>query len=386
MKNRTIAFLTAGRSDFGRYRPVLAEISKMDHLTLRILVTGGHYSPAFGHTVDEIEESGYPWERGLEMTLDADTPGAVGKSIGIGALSLSQAFSFERPDLLVVLGDRYEMLAGVSAALGFNIPVAHMHGGAVTEGAIDELVRHALTKMSHIHFAACEEYGQRILQLGEEPWRVHITGAPILDGLKDQAQTPLQDISERLEIDISKPTILVCFHPVTIESDRNESQIASLLNALDQVEEQIIITYPNVDHGRAIIISALESFAKANPERIRVLKNAGTKLYTSILANVQALVGNSSSGIVEAATFETPVVNIGTRQDGKIKPKNVIDCDYESHAILDAIRKAKAPEFRRGLIGMENPYGDGKSGPRIAKILDTIEINDKLLRKKFVDL
>lgn len=385
MSNRTIAILTAGRSDFGRYRPVLSEISGKDHLKLRLLVTGGHYSPSFGHTIDEIEESGFTWEPGLEMTLDADTPGAVGKSIGIGALSLSQAFSYERPDLLVILGDRYEMLAGACAAIGFNIPIAHMHGGAVTEGAIDELVRHALTKMSHIHFAACEEYGKRILQMGEEPWRVHITGAPILDGLKKQAQMSLEKISERLDIDLQKPPILVCFHPVTVESGQSGSHIANLLNALDQIDEQIIITYPNVDHGRAIIISALESFAKANPERIQILKNAGTKLYTSILANAQVLVGNSSSGIVEAATFETPVVNIGTRQHGKVKPNNVIDCDYESSAILDAINKAKEPVFRRNLIGMKNPYGDGKSGPRIAKILETILIDDKLLRKKFVD-
>jgi len=382
---RQIAVLTVGRSDFGRYRPVLRALQKDSSVRLRLLVSGAHYAPAFGETWREVAESGFAFEAGLEMTLAADTPAAVGKAIGNGAIALSQAFAINRPDLLVLLGDRYEMLAGATAALGFNLPVVHLHGGAVTEGAIDELVRHALTKLSHFHLVSTEEYAARVRQMGEEDWRVVVTGAPGLDELPMLAEMNRAALEERLGLDLSAGFLLVSFHPVTLEAARISEQIHSVIEALETVPLPIVLTYPNADPGSREIIAALEAFAASRPSRVRILANAGTTLYASLMAHASAMLGNSSSGLVEAPSFRLPVVNIGTRQDGKIRAANVIDCRDDGASIAAALRCALGPNFRSSLGTLVNPYGDGRAGPRIAALLSRLPLDDRLLRKKFVD-
>lgn len=382
---RQIAVLTVGRSDFGRYRPILRTLQNDPSVRLRLLVSGAHFAPAFGETWHEIVESGFSFEPGLEMTLAADTPAAVGKSIGAGTAALAQAFAQDRPDLLVLLGDRYEMLAGANAALGFNLPVAHLHGGAVTEGAIDELVRHALTKMSHYHLVSTEEYAARVRQMGEEDWRVHVTGAPGLDELSSHASLDRDAIAARLNLDLRPGFLLVSYHPVTVEPGQASAQMAALLRVLADQALPVVLTYPNADPGSRDIINAIEMFAAAHPERVRAVHNAGTTLYTSLMAHAAAMVGNSSSGLVEAPTFRLPTINIGTRQDGKIKAANVIDCGYDGPAIKAALDQALSPGFRASLADLVNPYGDGRAGPRIAAILSGLTLDSRLLRKKFVD-
>jgi GDP/UDP-N,N'-diacetylbacillosamine 2-epimerase (hydrolysing) len=385
LKKRKIAVLTVARSDFGRYLPVLRALRDDDTVDLQILPSGNHFDPKFGSTIDEINNSGFEWVQGLEIHQASDSPETIGHSIAIGTEKLATYFARETPDLLVVLGDRFEMLAGVNAALGFNLPVAHIHGGAVTEGAIDELVRHALTKMSHLHCVSIEEYAQRLKNMGEESWRVHVTGAPGLDDLADLVNMNRQELSTELNLDDKKPLLLACFHPVTVEYNNTKTQISSLLSALTESGHQIIFTYPNTDRGSSIIIEAIEGFAKNYGHGICVLKNAGTKLFTNILANVDAMIGNSSSAIVEAPSFKLPAINIGIRQEGKLKAKNIIECGYGTGEISAAITQAMSHKFRINLADLTNPYGDGHSGPRIAKILVETELGPNLLRKKFVD-
>lgn len=383
--SREIAILTVGRSDYGRYRSIVRGLKKNPSIRLRLLPTGGHLSPRFGHTVDEITRDGYPWERGLDILLDTESSSGVGKAIGLGCIALSQSFATSRPDLVVVLGDRYEMLCGAAAALGFNIPVVHIHGGAVTEGAIDELIRHALTKMSHLHLVSCELYAQRVRQMGEEDWRVITVGAPGLDELDELATMPIAAASDAVGLDLTKPTLLVTYHPVTLEIDRVRSQAVNLIEALRNAGHQMVVTYPNADPGALAIISSFEEFARTDEKRVRIFKNMMTGLYVNLMKHCAALVGNSSSGIVEAASFGRPVVNVGTRQDGKLHPSNVITVGYAVEEITAGIQKALSPAFRRSIQRIKNPYGDGRAGSRIAKILETIPIDEKLLRKKFVD-
>lgn len=378
--------VTVGRSDFGIYESVLEGLKADLAFDLRLMVTGAHFAPAFGRTVTDIEEMGFDYERGLEMLLASDSPQGVGKSIGLGIISFAQAFATERPDLLLVLGDRFEMLCAPVAAMSYNIPVAHIHGGAVTEGAIDELVRHAITKMSHLHFVSCQKYADRVIQMGEEPWRVFNVGAPGLDCILARKTLSNDELSARVGLDMNKETLLVTYHPVTLEVQDVGPQVDALLVALEPTEYQVVLTYPNADVGHAIIIDRFRQFAEAHPNRVRLLKNAGTEVYLGLMATVSVMVGNSSSGIVEAPSFELPVVNIGTRQKGKVRAANVIDVGYTMEEITAGIRVATSAEFREGLRGLQKPYGDGHAGERIVEILRTIPIDARLIHKRFVDL
>lgn len=384
MSRREIAVLTVGRSDFTRYRPVLRALRVAPDVTLRLLVSGNHFSPTFGETWRDIAASGFTFEAGLEMTLAGDTEAAVGKAISLGTAALAQAFAARRPDLLVVLGDRYEMLCGPLAALGFMIPVAHLHGGAVTEGAIDEQVRHALTKMSHLHLTAIDSYAARIRQMGEEAWRVHVVGVPALDDILDAATLTREEASAAVGLDLTQPTLLVSFHPTTLEVDRIEAQTRELIAALQACGLQAVITYPNADRGHAVIVAAIEALA-AGDGRFRLVRNAGNALYGSLMRYCRAIVGNSSSGLVEAGSFRLPAVNIGRRQEGKLKPPHVIDCPHHAEAIAAALARALSDEFRAGIASMCNPYGDGTAGPRAARVLIETPLDRRLLVKKFVD-
>ncbi|MCC6658329.1 MAG: UDP-N-acetylglucosamine 2-epimerase (hydrolyzing) [Rhodocyclaceae bacterium] len=383
---RSIAVATVGRSDFGLYEPLLERIAADPALELRLMVSGAHFDPRFGPTMREIEAAGYACEPGLAMHPETDDAAGVAEALGRGVQAFARAFSARRPDLLVLLGDRSEMLAPALAALPFNIPQTHLYGGKVTEGAIDERVRHALTKMSHLHFVSCQPYAERVLQMGEEPWRVFNVGLARLDRIHSHPRSTREALCRELDLDPAQPCLLVTFHPVTLEPAAQDDQVAALLQALDNSGFTVVATYPNADAGSARIVAALEAFASRQPTRVRLLRNAGSRLYVDLMAHAAAMVGNSSSGISEAPSFELPVVNIGTRQDGAIKAANVIDVGYAAEDILSGIRRATDGAFRAGLRGLCNPYGAGNASERIAATLRDIPLDERLLRKKFVDL
>lgn len=384
-ERRSIAVVTVGRSDFGLYEPLLECIAAEPALELRLMVSGAHFDPRFGPTVREIDAAGYAYEPGLAMHAESDDAAGVARALGQGVQAFARAFETRRPDLLVLLGDRAEMLAPALAALPFNIPQAHLYGGKVTEGAIDERVRHALTKMSHLHFVSCQAYAERVLQMGEEPWRVFNYGSPGLDRLQGRPRASREALCEEVGLDPAQPFLLVTFHPVTLEPGEQDSQVAALLRALEQSGLAVVATYPNADTGGLRIAAALEAFAQTHPRRVRLLRNAGSRLYADLMTHAVAMVGNSSSGIGEAPSFELPVVNIGSRQDGAIKAANVIDVGYSAEDIRAGIRRAIDSAFRAGLRGLRNPYGDGNASARIAATLRDIPLDDRLLRKKFVD-
>lgn len=386
MHRRSIGILTVARSDFGRYLPILHALKEYPYVDVSLLVTGSHLSPAFGNTHLEIESEGFQWTEGLEMSLSSDSQASVGKSIGLGVISIAQELCNKKLDLLVVLGDRFEMLTGVCAALGFNLPVVHIHGGAVTEGALDELVRHGITKMSHLHLVSTDLYAKRLMQMGEEPWRVHNVGAPGLDNLVSQATLSKKELSRQVKLDLSTGYILLSLHPTTLELHLLPSQIHSLFSSLAYFNLPVVMTYPNSDPGHQLIIDAIEDFKMKSSSPCVALKNAGSFLFANLISNASVMVGNSSSGIVEAASFCTPTVNIGSRQTGKIHPANVLNTIFDSDQIVDSIHRALSTDFCSSISGLINPYGDGKSGRRIAKILATVDINERLLRKKFIDL
>jgi UDP-N-acetylglucosamine 2-epimerase (non-hydrolysing)/GDP/UDP-N,N'-diacetylbacillosamine 2-epimerase (hydrolysing) len=382
---REIGVVTVARSDFGIYLPLLRAIRAHSDLRLRILVSGMHLAPEFGLTVQEVEKAGFEVFERVESLVSSDTPAAVAKSIGLGVLGFAQVFSRYRPDILVLLGDRFDMLPAALAALPFRIPIAHLHGGELTEGVMDEEIRHSISKMSHLHFVAAEPYARRLRQLGEEDWRILVSGSPALDSIRLAELMSPEEVSTQFGIDAKSPALLVTYHPVTLESEDTERGTMNLLDALSKLGLPCLFTYPNADtHGR-IIIERIEKFCMEHPKS-RVVKTAGQRGYYSLMKTVSAMAGNSSSGIIEAASFELPVVNIGNRQKGRIQARNVINCGYQQDEISEAIRKALDPAFRAGLRGLVNPYGDGHAVERIVKRLAEVELGKGLLVKRFADL
>lgn len=382
---RTIGVVTVARSDYGPYRPVLRRIQSDTELELLLIVAGMHLSPQFGMTVNAIEDDGFSVDERVEMLLSSDSPEGVAKSMGLGTVGFAQVYARNRPDILLMLGDRYEMLAAAAAALPFKIPVAHIHGGESTEGAIDESIRHSITKMAHLHFASTEAYARRIVQMGEEPWRVIVSGAPALDNICQIEVMSRADLEAKYDLDLAVPPLLVTFHPVTLEYEETEAQMAELLFALQASETPIVFTHPNADTGYHTIVGLAEDFVRRVPDA-NMIVNMGTVGYFSLLAQVSAMVGNSSSGIVEAASFKLPVVNVGSRQAGRIRPRNVVDVECGRHAIGEGIRQATSPEFRDSLVDLVNPYGDGHAAKRIVERLRTVSLDSRLIVKRFHDM
>ncbi len=379
---KKIGVVTVARSDSGIYLPVMRAIQASSELQLQLIVAATHLSPEFGNTYRDIEERGFHIDERIEMTMSSDSPEGVAKSTGLGIISFAQMYSRARPDVLMILGDRFEMLAATTAALPFAIPVAHLHGGELSEGAIDDAMRHAITKMSHLHFATTEAYKNRVIQLGEEPWRVTHCGAPGLDNVHTIEPWSKAELEERLQLDLGQPTLLVTLHPVTLEYQDTEHHVATLLAALEEVGMQVVFTYPNSDtHGRTII-DAIETFVDKHTWA-RAVVNFGPNGYFGMLRHCAAMVGNSSSGIIESATFELPVVNIGNRQRGRIHSFNVVDVEYDRVTLVNAIRKVARDDFRATLRGMKNPYGDGHAAAKIVQVLERTEINNRLLLKRF---
>jgi UDP-hydrolysing UDP-N-acetyl-D-glucosamine 2-epimerase len=381
---RKIAIITGARSDYGILVPLLREIQSDPDLRLLLFVSGMHLSPEFGLTVEQIESDGFTADQRVEMLLSSDTPEGIAKSIGLGVIGFAQAYAQAKPDIIVVLGDRFEMYAAAVAALPFKIPVAHIHGGELTEGAIDDALRHSMTKLSHLHFVGTEEYGRRVAQLGEEAWRITVSGAPGIDNVRLTRLLDAGELEARFGVRVEPPVLLVTFHPATLEYEQVGWQTGELLAALEASGMRVVFTLPNADTGGRAVRQMIEGFIRTHPQAVMV-ENLGTQGYFSMMALAAAMVGNSSSGIVEAASFRLPVVNIGIRQRGRIRSPNVIDTGAGRDEVLAGIRKATADTFRAGLKGVVNPYGDGHSAERIVRVLKETDIDDRLLTKRFAD-
>ena len=377
--------VTAARSDYGHLGPVLAEVRAAPDLELRLFVAGSHLARRFGETVRLVEADGWPIAARVDMGLESDASQAIARAIGVGVAGFADALARERPDLLVVPGDRFEMLAAAVAALPMLVPVAHLHGGEVTEGVIDEQIRHAITKLAHLHFPAAPAYASRLRQLGEEPWRIHCCGAPGLDRFRTTRFLSRDALGARLGLPLRRPTLLVTLHPVTLEVDDTAVHVDEALAALGGVDADLVVTYPGADAASHQIIERLAAFADKR-EHVRLLPTLSDEVYASLLREADVMVGNSSSAIIEAPSFGLPAVNIGSRQAGRLRAPNVIDVGYGRDEIAAGIRRALDPAFRRSLAGLANPYGDGHAAPRIVRVLREVELGPRLVRKRFVDL
>ena len=382
---RTIGVVTVGRSDYGIYLPLLKRIQADRSLRLWLFAGGMHLSREFGMTVRMIEEDGYRVREKVDMNLEGDSPRAISESIGLGVKGFAVAFARSRPDILVVLGDRFDMFAAAVAALPFKIPVAHIHGGEVTRGAIDDSLRHSITKLSHLHFVSTTRYARRVIQLGEDPRRVTVCGAPGLDHLKSIRLLTRRELGKRFGVDLTVPPLLVTFHSTTLEYEKAGQQTDELLAALRAVGRPVVFTLPNADTGGRVILRKITSFVGQWPQS-RLIENLGTQAYFSFMSVAAAMVGNSSSGIIEAPSFKLPVVNIGMRQDGRIRARNVLDVECERSSIAAAIRRALGGGFRGRLRRLANPYGDGRASERIVARLKSVRLDPELILKRFHDL
>jgi len=368
-----LGVVTTSRADYGIYQAVLQALE--GHVDLRLFAGGSHLVERFGNTLEDIR---YPIAEKVDMLLASDGPASMARGLGLGVLGFTTALERSPVDLLLVLGDRFEMLAAGLAALPLGVPLAHLHGGEATFGALDDSFRHALTKLSHLHFAATDQYAARIRQLGEEPWRVHVSGAPGLDGLLAAPLLALDEFESRFGANLHEPTLLATYHPATL----GEDDLDALLVALEERPEQILWTAPNADAGGQGVRRRLEEHVQRRP-RTQLVASLGLRAYATALRHCRAMVGNSSSGLIEAPSFELPVVNLGRRQEGRIRAENVIDCSSEQ--IREALQRALSPAFREGLRGLVNPYGDGRAAERIRAVLLDVEPST-LLRKRFTDL
>lgn len=365
-------------------RWVMEEIQASAALELRVVVTGAHLSPEFGMTVSEIESDGFVIDQRVEMLLSADTPTAITKSIGLGMIGFADALAAIRPDILLVLGDRYEILAAVTAALVARIPVAHVHGGETTQGAIDEAIRHSITKMSQLHFVATQAYQNRVIQLGEEP-SVFCVGGLGIDGIRKTTLLTRTALEDCLGIRFLDRNLLVTLHPVTLETETAESQMDELLAALVNLQDTaIVFTMSNADTDGRALLEKVKVFCERHANA-HWFSSLGHVRYLSLLAQVDAVVGNSSSGLTEAPTFKIATINIGDRQLGRIRAQSVIDCSPTRESIADALATAYSPDFQAKLLAVANPYGDGGATSAIVETLASC-IGGISLKKAFYDL
>jgi UDP-hydrolysing UDP-N-acetyl-D-glucosamine 2-epimerase len=379
-KKRTIAAITTSRADYGHLYWPLRDLADSDDIELKLIALGSHLSPEFGTTIQEIEKDGFEIAARIECLLSSDSDVGMAKTIGNATLSLADLLGHMRPDLLLLIADRYEMLAPASVALALRIPIAHIEGGEITEGAIDDAVRNALTKMSHIHFTSTDRARSRVIAMGEEEWRVHRAGAPSLDHLRRTVLLNREQTESRLQLNLDQPTVLLAYHPVTIAQDTLQEADA-LFAALETLPDQLIFCYPNADAGSRTLIDRTKSFLEPRNAG-QVFTNLDPRTYWSLLRQVDMLIGNSSSGIMESASFSLPTVNVGIRQQGRERPMNVLDAAPYVESIVDAIRSARSPEFRQSLEGMVNLYGDGHASERIVRVLTSAPPSKVLLLKR----
>lgn len=382
MAERRVCVVTGGRADYGLLRWVMREIDDDPALALQVVVTGMHLSPEFGLSYREVEADGFAIDARVEMLLSSDTPVGVGKSIGLGVIGFAEVLDALRPDLLLVLGDRFEILAAVQAALVARIPVAHIAGGDTTEGAFDESIRHAITKMSHLHFVTNDVAERRVRRLGENPAHVFNVGSPGIDGIRRLTLLDRQSLEASLGYRFQRTNLLVTFHPATLDARSSESQVRSLFAALDRLGDDVgvVFTLPNADPEGRVMARLIDDYVARRP-RASAFASLGQQRYLSLMAQVDAVVGNSSSGLYEAPTMGTPTVNIGDRQRGRVQARSVVNCEPDEDAIVRAIETA----FALDTTGVVNPYGDGFSAARIRDCLKTIPDVRALLQKRFFD-
>ena len=377
---RKIAVVTTSRADYSHLYWPLHDLSRHPEVDLQLIVMGSHLSPEFGATVGEIERDGLAIAARIECLLSSDTDVGMAKTIGVATLSLADCLGPMRPDLLLLIADRYEMLAPAAVALALRIPIAHIEGGEISEGAIDDAVRNALTKMSHIHFTSTFAARDRAIALGEEEWRVHRAGAPSIDHLRRDTLHTREQVEQQLQIDLQQPTTVVAYHPVTIARDTTR-ECDELFSALQQIAGQIIFCYPNADAGSRELIERTRQFQQQRPDA-HIFVNLPALIYWSLLKNVDLMIGNSSSGIMETPSFALPTVNVGMRQQGRERARNVVDAAPSETDIRAKIAIARSPQFRQSLQGMQNPYGDGHAAEKIVKVLTSAPLGEELLMKK----
>jgi UDP-hydrolysing UDP-N-acetyl-D-glucosamine 2-epimerase len=380
VNKRKIAAITTSRADYGHLYWPLRDLADNEGVDLKLIALGSHLSPEFGNTIQQIEKDGFEIAARIECLLSSDSDVGMAKTIGNATLSLADLLGHMRPDLLLLIADRYEMLAPASVALALRIPIAHIEGGEISEGAIDDAVRNALTKMSHIHFTSTHRARFRVIAMGEEEWRVHRAGAPSLDHLHRTELLDREQTESSLQLNLDPPTVLVSYHPVTIAQDTLQ-EAEALFAALETLPDQLIFCYPNADAGSRSLINRTKSFLEARRAG-QLFTNLDPRTYWSLLRQVHMLIGNSSSGIVESASFSLPTVNVGIRQQGRERPMNVLDAASNFESVVSAIRNARSPEFRRSLAGMSNPYGDGHASERIVRVLTNAPSSKLLLLKR----
>jgi len=380
--NRKITVITGTRAEYGLLHPVMRAIQDHPKLDLSIIATGMHLSPEHGYTIKEIENDNFKIDVTVDMLLSNDTGASMSKSLGIGIIGITQALEQLKPDIVLVIGDRDEPFAGAIAASHMNIPVAHIHGGDSTfGGCIDESIRHSITKFAHFHFPATDESATRIEKLGEETWRIHTVGAPGLDTILNTDLLSKEQLIEQYSLNDSEPLLLTIQHPVTTQPENAANEIRTTLEALSELGMQTILVYPNSDAGGRSMIEVIKEYEHLL--FLHTFKSLPHIEYLSLLSIADILIGNSSSGIIEASSFHLPVVNIGIRQEGRQRSDNVIDVAPDKEKIIEAINTALHDEaFKQKVNECENPYGDGRAGLRIAEVLAELEIDQKLLQKK----
>ena len=383
---RKICVFTGARSEYGLLYWLLKDLEADPAVELQILVAGMHLAPEFGCTVTTIEEDGFTPAAKIDSLVSGDSPGAVATSLGLATIKLSQALESLAPNILVVLGDRYEALAAAQAAMVLRIPIAHLHGGEATEGLIDEAIRHSITKMAHLHFTAAEPYRRRVIQLGEQPDRVFQVGAPGLDNFRRLNLMDRTALENTLDFSFSNTVFLVTYHPVTLSAGSSEAATLALLAALDRFPlSSIVLTMANADPGGRQINGIIDEYAARNPSRVFAAASLGQVAYLSLMKLADVVIGNSSSGLVEAPAAGTPTVNIGPRQQGRLRAVSVIDCAEDAEAIAAAITRALTPEFQASAANADSPYGNGGASARVAEVLKNHPL-DNVLTKRFYDI
>jgi UDP-N-acetylglucosamine 2-epimerase (non-hydrolysing)/GDP/UDP-N,N'-diacetylbacillosamine 2-epimerase (hydrolysing) len=377
---RTIAVVTTSRADYSHLYWPLRALSEHAAVDVKLIVLGAHLSPEFGATIHEIERDGFAIAARVECLLSSDSDVGMAKTIGLATLSLADQLGALRPDILLLIADRYEMLAPASVALALRIPIAHIEGGEISEGAIDDAVRNAITKMAHIHFTSTFAARDRVISMGEEPWRAHRAGAPSLDHLKKSTLISRAQLAEKLSLNLALPSAVVAYHPVTLANDTLE-ETDELFGALEALPEQLLFCYPNADAGSRALIERTKSFLATHGTG-RVFVNLDAITYWSLLREASLFIGNSSSGIMETPSFALPAINVGIRQQGRERARNIIDVRANARAILAAAEQARSEPFRKSLEGMTNPYGDGAAADKIAEVLATVALGPTLLIKR----
>lgn len=382
---KKIAVVTGTRAEFGLLEPLLRKIRNSKELDLQLIATAMHLSPEFGETIKEIEERGYEVKKKVECLLSSDTATGVSKTMGVAMIGFADAFEELAPDLLILLGDRTELLAAASTAMVANIPIAHIHGGETTEGAYDESIRHAITKMSHLHFTSTDIYRKRVIQLGEDPARVFNVGAMSIDAIINAALLSKSEFEESINIRMDSRTLLITYHPVTLEKSTSEKQFQEILNALNGLEDvKFVFTHANSDKEGRVVNKMIEEFVQRNKERAVHFKSLGHLRYVSALKHVNAVVGNSSSGLVEVPYFNIPTINIGDRQKGRVAAESVIHTKPSEKSIKKALDQAFDKAFLKKIENQKQLFGEGDAAIKIFDILKEFRIKE--LKKKFYDI